>query len=142
MTLSDVEQDPLWAQSCIPYFHKRAEGPFRSIKDAPYIVHFVLNNRVTEAHEQAATEVMVDNDDDERDVPYDQQQATIGRNHQSPRTKPDMMEILEKERSRLKEKNGAKRWKLSGTGAARKDIGGGKDIGPIYRGRRHSSSLE
>jgi hypothetical protein len=142
ITISDVEQDPLWTQSCIPYFRKRAEGPFRSIEDPPYTVRFVLNNRVAEAREKAAIGVMVDDDDGARDVLHDQQQATIDRSHQFPRTKPDMMEILEKERNKPKEKDGAKRGKLSGTGTARVNMGGGKDIGPIYRGRRHSSSLD
>ncbi|KAF9738327.1 hypothetical protein PMIN06_006796 [Paraphaeosphaeria minitans] len=124
-TIFEIEQDPLWAQSRIPYFRKRDDGPFRSVGEPAYATSFVIN--MLEARKLAANGVAVNENDQTRAATKIlKQRLTIDRNLEV-QTETDYLE--------------AKGEKLFGTGSARWQLGSGKDIGPIYQGRRHSISL-
>ncbi|KAF2446937.1 hypothetical protein P171DRAFT_241894 [Karstenula rhodostoma CBS 690.94] len=132
-TASEIAQDPFWAQSRIPYFRKRDEGPFRSLDDPPYAINFSLNIQISEACKQAATGGGAnDNDNARAGTNIPQQDITPDRILEA-QTKPEYTDFPEKQRSKQTEKEGAN---------GEKRLGGGKDIGPIYHGRRHSTSLD
>lgn len=135
--MSEIEHNPLWAQSRTPYFRKRDEGPFRSVDEPAYATSFVIN--MPEERKQAANGVTVNKSNNKRAVGKLPQKAMIPDHDLETQTKPECIDAPD---SKVTEKERADGEKLSGTGSARKQSGGGKDIGPVYRGRRHSTSLD
>lgn len=51
--------DPHWAQSRIPYFSKRDEGPFRGPADPPYLRHIGFSWRLQQPHEVPAPQIVI-----------------------------------------------------------------------------------
>ncbi|OAG05088.1 uncharacterized protein CC84DRAFT_1218473 [Paraphaeosphaeria sporulosa] len=124
-TIFKIEQDPLWAQSRIPYFRKRDDGPFRSVNEPAYATYFVMN--MPEARKFAVNVVTTNKDDKKRAVTGILKQRMTPDPNLEVQTRPDLLET--------------KVEKLTSTGSTRPQQGGGKDIEPIYQGRRHSISL-
>ncbi|KAJ4356037.1 uncharacterized protein N0V89_004064 [Didymosphaeria variabile] len=143
ITISDIEQDPLWAQSRIPYFRKRDDGPFRYKGDPSYMNSFLLFDQEFAARRQAWLRGFIGKGKDIRGTTEIAQRA-LEPDHTSKSRSVKKAEVkaqkFQPNEKADKMENGS--WKLAGNGATRQRPGGEKDIGTIYRGRRHSISLD
>ncbi|KAL1605418.1 hypothetical protein SLS60_004968 [Paraconiothyrium brasiliense] len=140
ITVSDIEQEPLWAQSRVPYFRKRDDGPFRRKEDPSYMDSFVLIDQECSAPRQAWLRGSIEKGGDVQ-CTTEIVQGVLNADH-TPESKEAKLEAHNSQRNNEVYKMGNGSWKFAGTGETRQSVGGSQDIGTVYRGRRHSISLD